>query len=186
MSIDDNPDPPIFPRMARLSKGGCAVQKEPEAILFDDGTYLEHYPDVNDLLLIVRRRQIALSYSNSRLVDHLDNMIARIVANDEHVLKELLTSRTFSLMEMNRMTTMKRNAGKPEINSVYNYTDSGAVHSIDERWVTLPDTERAGATHPAWLAAHGDAFENGSSVIRTGSNCSATRFQMCPLPWMPI
>ena len=60
---------------------------------------------------------------------------------------------------------------KPEINSVYNYAlpDSGAVHSIDERWVTLPDTERAGVlTHPAWLAAHGDAFENGPSVIHRG------------------
>ena len=80
-------------------KADALFKEEPEATsLFDDGTYLkDYYPDVNDTYYFssFADRQIALSYSNSRLVDHLDNMIARIVANDEHVLKSYLQAAHF-------------------------------------------------------------------------------------------
>ena len=148
----------------------------------------DYYDHINDSYYFdaFADRQHVVVYSKQRLVDHLDNMIARIVSNDENVLKELLTSRTFFIKGNQFRKKVRREQRddftdgfnvsseyyiQPEVNAVYNHAhpDSWVVGDVNDRWVDLPRDERAGVlTHPAWLAAHGDAFENGPSIIHRG------------------
>lgn len=47
--------------------------------------------------------------------------------------------------------------------------DTPVAATDADRWRDLPVDERAGVlTHPAWLAAHGDAFEDGPSAVHRG------------------
>lgn len=119
------------------------------------------------------------------LVQQLDDMIARIVVEDSDVFRQLLTSRRFYVASTN--------AGEPCtddgqcanacldgrcFNSSWKslkfvalpYGVTEHLEPTEEgRWVDLPEDERAGVlTHPAWLAAHGDAFEDGPSVVHRG------------------
>lgn len=54
-------------------------------------------------------------------------------------------------------------------NRPYGYEGDIADGSAADRWVTLPADERAGLlTHPVWLSTHGDAFEDGPSLVARG------------------
>lgn len=98
------------------------------------------------------------------LTEQATEMIARIVENDTDVLKTLLTSRDFyvpSNLESNFNSTASPHA-------VYN-VQRDIQPTREDRWNTLPTNERAGVlTHPAWLAAHSDNFENGPSAVLRG------------------
>jgi hypothetical protein len=127
----------------------------------------------------------------SKLVEQLDDMIARIVVEDVDVFKKLMTSRLFyiasgkaSLSSGSSCTSNDDCSNKSTCmdgqcwNSLwkntkfmqYPYNVIEPVDTTEEgRWVELPADERAGVlTHPAWLAAHGDAFEDGPSAIHRG------------------
>lgn len=114
------------------------------------------------------RRYMDLAYNNSQLPRLLDNMIARIVAEDQDVLKKLLTTRTFLLPEGGNSTA--ENA--PYKGYIYNIDidDGGTLsNELSARWVEMPADERAGVlTHPAWLAAHAGNFENDPNPIYRG------------------
>lgn len=104
-------------------------------------------------------------YGYETTIDNqLDDMIARIVIEDTDVLRTLLTTRRFFLP-----SNLSDDFGSTEnFHYIYGYTaDIADAH--DARWVELPADERAGVlTHPAWLAAHGDNFENGPSAVTRG------------------
>ncbi len=114
------------------------------------------------------RRYTDLAYSGAQLPRLMDNMIARIVAEDQDVLKKLLTTRTFLLPEGGDLST--ENA--PYKGYIYNIDiDNGGdiPTPIGERWVEMPSDERAGVlTHPAWLAAHAANFENDPNPVHRG------------------
>lgn len=98
------------------------------------------------------------------LDDQLGEMIARIVVGDENVLKELLTSRTFFIPSS--VTGGQKYTTAPQF--VYNVTEEVPAER-EARWWQAPADERSGIlTHPAWLASHGDNFENGTSAIHRG------------------
>lgn len=96
-----------------------------------------------------------------RLYEQLDDMIARILAEDTQVFEQLLTSRNFyvasdSSQYGNNMWWLYNMADPPPA------TQEG-------RWVTLPTQERAGVlTHPAFLASHSLNFENDPNPVHRG------------------
>lgn len=148
----------------------------PEATsIFADHTLLrDYYPDVNESYYYrsFAASQHSSRYGSARLADHLDNLIARILVDDTDVLRELLTTRRYFVKDTsyyNHSAGVYRDA--PEMNAVYNHimAEQGTIHGLEERWFTFPEEERAGVlTHPAWLAAHGDNLENGSSLVHRG------------------
>jgi len=86
--------------------------------------------------------------------------VARVVSDDVDVLKTLLTTNTWYLPATRDSADYS--------NRLFGL-DGDIAYTRDARWNTLPDTERAGLlTHPVWLAAHGDAFESGPSIIHRG------------------
>ncbi|PRQ09784.1 DUF1588 domain-containing protein [Enhygromyxa salina] len=108
-------------------------------------------------------------YENN-LVEHLDDMIARILAADEDVFATLLTSRMFYTpatagYQEGESTVWKSTS---EMNRVYNV--AGVTERTREaRWIELPALERAGVlTHPAWLGAHALSFENDPNLVHRG------------------
>lgn len=108
-------------------------------------------------------------YENT-LTEHMDDMIARIVADDSDVLAQLLTSRTFYTPATANYQEGVSNVWKTtsEMNRVYN-VQGVTEHTREDRWIELPDNERAGVlTHPAWLGAHGLATENDPALIHRG------------------
>lgn len=131
---------------------------------FDDGMlFRSNYPGENDSTYRGRNRQRHdLGFRNAQIIAHLDNMIARIVASDQDVLAQLLTSRQFIIPP----------AGEsPYPGALFNLNqlETGYIEGLPERWVELPTTERAGVlTHPAWLSAHGGNFENDPAIIHRG------------------
>jgi hypothetical protein len=105
------------------------------------------------------------------LVEQMDDTIARIVAADQDVLKNLLTSTQF-YVPSNDVTGIDPKSGsygaKLHLPRVYNI-EGDVTPTREDRWRTLPTTERAGVlTHPAWLAAHGNNFEDDPSLIHRG------------------
>ncbi|MEM9189911.1 MAG: DUF1588 domain-containing protein [Myxococcota bacterium] len=123
------------------------------------------------------------SGSEPTLTDQLDDMIGRIVVEDTDVFRQLLTSRRFYVggnmpvgvtrpadadedwLRANLGSTYKSTS---EVHRVYNITGD-VERSRAARWMTLPDTERAGVlTHPAWLVAHGGNFEDDPSAVHRG------------------
>lgn len=103
-------------------------------------------------------------YSSEPLyTQQLDDMIARIVVEDEQVFEKLLTSKTFHTP---RGAYSGSNNGRGQMPQ-YVYGIEQEHTTREQRWQTLP--ERAGVlTHPVWLAAHSDNFENGTGIIYRG------------------
>ncbi|MCB0354789.1 MAG: DUF1588 domain-containing protein [Bdellovibrionales bacterium] len=91
-------------------------------------------------------------------------MIARIIQNDSEVVRTLFTSRDFYLP-----SNLESSFGSTQWpQAVYNVSSDIAA-TREARWNVLPESERAGIlTHPAWLAAHADNFENGPSAVKRG------------------
>ena len=108
-------------------------------------------------------------YENS-FVEHLDDMIARIVAADDDVFATLLTSRTFytpaTAGYQEGETSIWKNTA--EMNRAYN-VQGVTPQTRAARWIELPEDERAGVlTHPAWLGAHSLSFENDPNLVHRG------------------
>jgi hypothetical protein len=102
----------------------------------------------------------------STLLMQLDDTVARVVTADTHVLENLLTTTQFHLPASSNPGVA--GAAIANTGEIYNTT---AVITEDNasRWVTLPATERSGVlTHPAWLAAHGNNFEDDPSLVHRG------------------
>ena len=117
------------------------------------------------------QNQISGTYSyESILVQQLDDMIARILADDKDVFAGLLTSRMFYTpatagYQEGETSVWKSTA---EANRVYNVPGVTA-QTREARWIELPETERAGVlTHPAWLGSHGLSFENDPNLVHRG------------------
>ncbi|HEY0132883.1 MAG TPA: DUF1588 domain-containing protein [Nannocystis sp.] len=106
----------------------------------------------------------------STLVQQLDDMIARIVADDKDVFAALLTSRKFYTpatagYQEGETSIWKSTA---EANRVYN-VQGVTAQTREARWIDLPEAERAGVlTHPAWLGAHSLSFENDPNLVHRG------------------
>lgn len=99
----------------------------------------------------------------------LEDTIARVVVEDQDVLGELLTTRRFYLASTTRYAGTSIYRGTDYTNLAFDYTEDVGEDSPEDRWVELPADQRAGVlTHPAWLAAHGDAFEDGPSLVSRG------------------
>jgi hypothetical protein len=129
----------------------------PEATsAFDDGSTSGYRPQLNAWTNLMSG---GYGYE-SLLTQQMDDFIARAVAPDTQVFKTLLTSRQFFLAASMEYAEVP---GQP-----YNF--GGAIAETNtERWKTLPANERAGVlTHPAWLAAHGNNFEDDPSAVHRG------------------
>lgn len=109
------------------------------------------------------------TYNAQGLVNELDNVIARIVAQNEDVLSNLLTTRTYLVRSVQ---TQDGNNKDYYHNYAYNLDPEVVGNigtSLDERWRTFPEGERSGVlTHPAWLAAHGGNFDNDPNPVYRG------------------
>lgn len=87
--------------------------------------------------------------------------VARVVVQDTDVLRNLLTTTEFYIPATSDPAT-------DYTNRLFNIT-TPIPADRPGRWNILPTNERAGMlTHPVWLAAHGDAFEDGPSIIHRG------------------
>lgn len=105
----------------------------------------------------------------STMLQQFEDTIARTVAEDHDVLTELLTTRRFFLASTTRDAGSSIESSTVYTSRPYGYDGDVGDGSPAERWVTLPDDERAGLlTHPAWLSTHGDAFEDGPSMVSRG------------------
>ncbi|MEZ4451303.1 MAG: DUF1588 domain-containing protein [Nannocystaceae bacterium] len=103
-------------------------------------------------------------------VTQLDDMIARIVAADQDVFANLLTSRRFYTPATAGYQEGESSVWKStsEMNRVYN-VDGITAKTREARWIELPANERAGVlTHPAWLGAHSLSFENDPNPVHRG------------------
>ena len=133
----------------------------------------------------------------STLLAQMDDTVARAVldaaTNHVDVFKALMTTRTFHLpsdrddtngvactqdSDCTAMgfTSCSKEAGLCA-DSIAQATVTGArVYNVEGvpatdagRWVTLPATERSGVlTHPAWLTAHGNNFQDDPSLVHRG------------------
>jgi hypothetical protein len=87
--------------------------------------------------------------------------IARVVSEDTDVLRTLLTTNTWFLPE----TEVREDDYSHHLYGL----DEPVGSTRAEKWIEFPASERAGLlTHPVWLASHGDAFEDGPSLIHRG------------------
>ncbi len=104
----------------------------------------------------------------SRLVEQMDDMIARIVVEDTDVFANLLTSRTFYTPATAEFEGSSISASTLQTNYIYGITElTGSTR--EDRWQELPANERAGVlTHPAFLASHAGAFENDPNIVHRG------------------
>jgi hypothetical protein len=124
------------------------------------------------------------------LVQQLDDMIARIVVEDVDVFGELMTSRRFFVASGQSTLQQGSSCSSAAGCDIGDCMDGGCWNSAwkstkfvqypynlveplpateEGRWAQLPEDERAGVlTHPAWLAAHGAAFEDGPSAVHRG------------------
>jgi len=136
----------------------------PEATSSYDGG-----PDVNSIRNSFGNLQDGYYGHESTLLQQFEDTIAKIVTDDQDVLKELLTTRTFFLASTTRDAGSSISSSTEFTSKPYGYDGDVGDGSPAERWVTLPSDERAGMlTHPAWLATHGDAFEDGPSAVVRG------------------
>ncbi|MCB9677642.1 MAG: DUF1588 domain-containing protein [Alphaproteobacteria bacterium] len=87
--------------------------------------------------------------------------IAKVVVQDQDVIHDLLTTRDYYVPATSDPAT-------DFTNRMFGLTTPIPADRAG-RWNTMPATDRAGIlTHPVWLAAHGDAFEDGPSIIHRG------------------
>jgi len=108
-------------------------------------------------------------YENS-FVEHLDDMIARIVVADTEVFATLLSSRLMYTPANEGYQEGESNIWKStaDMNRAYNVQGQTAA-TREARWIELPEDERAGVlTHPAWLGAHSLSFENDPNLVHRG------------------
>jgi hypothetical protein len=122
--------------------------------------------------------QVEYSYENlqsgyygfeSTGLQQFEDTVARVVVADHDVLKELLTTREFFLASTTRDAGSSISSSTDYTARPYGYDGDVGYASVDDRWVTLPADQRAGLlTHPVWLSTHGDAFEDGPSLIHRG------------------
>ena len=122
-------------------------------------------------------REVANDYANlisgyygheSRLVEQMDDMIARVVVRDTSVFEELLTTRTFYVPATAEFENSNTRNNTLRTSYIYNVTDP-VESTREDRWRELPETERAGVlTHPAFLASHAGAFENDPNIVDRG------------------
>lgn len=134
---------------------------------------------------------------DSTLVDQLDDTIARTVMESatakSDVFAALFTNRTWRLpsdmINLNAQTCTTNAdctmSGYTTCNQVHKLcadsvskttTAQARVYNIEGvpatqpgRWVTMNAAERSGVlTHPAWLAAHGNNFEDDASLVHRG------------------
>jgi len=135
-------------------------KERPEALsAFDDGDPSGY------------RAQLS-SYSNlmdgyygdeSTLVQQMEDLVARVVVEDQDVLKNLLTTRRYYLASTTQPTPAP--SATEHTGQIYNVTQPVDTN----RWVTVPANERAGVlTHPAWLGSHGGNFEDDPSAVHRG------------------
>ncbi|MEZ4462658.1 MAG: hypothetical protein R3E66_23610 [bacterium] len=102
------------------------------------------------------------------LAQQLDDMIARIVFEDQDVFKKLMTSRQFFVASSTAYSGSSIDKNTNNVHRAYNITGEVGT-AVGDRWVTLPDTERSGVmTHPAFLAAHGGNFEDDANAVHRG------------------
>ena len=130
---------------------------------FDDGSTSVYRP-----LLSAWNNALSGFYGHEpTLIQLLDDTIARVVIEDQEVLRRLLTTRLFYLPS----STSNPHGGAPVSGNLYDI-DTEAMPIEDQRaarWTLLPNAQRAGVlTHPAWLAAHGGNFENDPSAVHRG------------------
>lgn len=86
--------------------------------------------------------------------------VAQVVADDEEVLRKLLTTNEWYL---------PATTGSQDLNYRIFGLESSISASREGRWNSMPPGDRAGLlTHPIWLASHGDAFEDGPSIVHRG------------------
>ena len=86
--------------------------------------------------------------------------VARVVQEDTDVLGRLLTTNRWFLPET---------SGDTDYSHRLYGLEAPVGDTRAEQWIDFPEAERAGLlTHPVWLAAHGDAFEDGPSLIHRG------------------
>lgn len=104
----------------------------------------------------------------SKLIEQMDDMIARIVVEDIDVFENLLTSRTFYTPATAEFEGSSIENATLRTNHIYNITERTEA-TREDRWKQLPADERAGVlTHPAFLASHAGAFENDPNVVHRG------------------
>lgn len=131
----------------------------------------------------------------SRLVDQLDDMIARTViesdVSGEDVFRALLTTRLWRLPSTTADTngvsctddSACTDAGYDRCTPIGlcgtsiagNTTTMGRVYDLEivgdgpgERWVTMPENRIGVLMHPTWLTAHGANFEDDASLVHRG------------------
>jgi hypothetical protein len=98
-----------------------------------------------------------------------EDTVARIVVEDRDVLRELLTTREFFVASTTRDAGSSISKHTEYTAKPFGFDGDVLDGSPADRWVVLPDDERAGLlTHPAWLSSHGDAFEDGPSMVSRG------------------
>ena len=114
------------------------------------------------------RSQDELYRYEPTLVEQLDATIARIVVEDQDVLRQLLTSRRFYTPSTAHTAESNTRYFTWMANRIYNLTEEYPA-TEEGRWVELPQGERAGVlTHPAWLGSHGGNFENDPNAVHRG------------------
>ncbi len=102
------------------------------------------------------------------LVEQMDDMIARIVVEDQDVFENLLTSRTYYTPATAEFDGSNIENSTLRTNYIYNITEL-TESTREARWQQLPEDERAGVlTHPAFLASHAGAFENDPNPVHRG------------------
>ncbi len=126
------------------------------------------------------------------LIQQMDDFIARVVLGDEDVFRALLTSRLYRVPSSrpggpctsstdcdskcldgrcygSTWTSHRYSALVYDLPGHIEADVTPADHASGSRWVEMAQGDRAGVlTHPAWLAAHGDNFEDGQSAIHRG------------------
>jgi len=127
--------------------------------------------------------------NEATLVQQMDDFIARVVLGDSNVFEELMTARLYRVPSsrpgdpcnsdadcsskcLNGRCYSSTWVGHRYAALVYDLVDhiEETIDPVnDPRWSELPQEDRAGVlTHPAWLASHGDNFEDGQSAILRG------------------
>lgn len=117
-----------------------------------------------------KRSSLRSAYGNARsgyygnepiLFEQMDDMIARVLANDTDVFAQLLTTRDYYV------PSDTNTYGGPGW-WLYNL-DQPPAQTREGRWVKMNSKDRAGVlTHPAWLASHSLAFENDPNPVHRG------------------
>jgi hypothetical protein len=102
----------------------------------------------------------------STMPQQMDDMIARVVVGDTDVLKNLLTTTDYFVPS--NANPSNSPSAILYTGQVYN-TTAAIADDQNARWLNLPATERSGVlTHPAWLGAHGNNFEDDPSAVHRG------------------